>query len=102
MSQTAVTAYDIVPAPTVADIHPDVQTMAFEIADDAARGMIETACKRGRSGEHDWYDLSTSDLNHWYYVDQAVAYIVARGDAAPYRMVRCQAFPRLVRFEERP
>lgn len=79
-----------------------VQSLAMDIADVAARDLVQSFCSVTVSGKHDWYDLSTCQLEVWAEVDRALIYMDNRGDALQgYRLVRCQAFPRLVRFEER-
>ncbi|HFQ92054.1 MAG TPA: hypothetical protein ENK29_04160 [Chromatiales bacterium] len=50
-----------------------------KIADSAARSDIECNCERALSGDVWWYDLSSAGPEDQEWVDDAVAYLTARG-----------------------
>lgn len=77
--------------------------LAVEIADEAARSDIEGQCKVTNSGPHEWFDLGTVPHRDAAWVARAERYLNLRGEGTQgFRMIRCAAFPTLVRFEVTP
>lgn len=77
--------------------------LAVEIADEAARSDIEGQCKVTHSGKHNWYDLGGVHKDDAAWVARAERYLNLRGlGTSGFIMIRCAAFPTLVRFEDTP
>lgn len=91
------------PAVALMDGEIDIAELAARIADAASRQAIERLCPCVVSGDHDWYDTSRCGLDDWHTIDRANTYLGRRGEQLDgFRIVRCKAFPALVRFEVAP
>lgn len=89
------------PAQALAPAGMDLGELALEMADELAKGDLDAMCLAVNSGNRTWLDTSKCNLEQWYFVDRAVKYLERRGQASTVgRLVRCQAFPSLVRIEE--
>lgn len=56
-------------------VSPEISSMAYELADEAARRDIESAC----SMKWGWYDTGNVPLLDIEFVRKALAYLEARG-----------------------
>jgi hypothetical protein len=72
----------------------DLQTLAYEIADDAATSCIESNCLCGPNGR--WWDIGTA-ADAEFYVLRDVCYLEARG-----KLRRHPKTPNLVQIVEQP
>ena len=79
----------------------DVVCLAFEIADSAARSDVECYSGVVEIGDVRWYDLAKISLEERTFIENALRYMLLRGEALPYRVICHPEFPFLRRFEPR-
>jgi hypothetical protein len=74
--------------------------LAFVLADEFARSLIQGTCRTVCSAGVDWYDTRQTSPGDVEWIALATRYVEMRGGCRDYRMVRSQAFPHLVKFED--
>ncbi len=80
--------------------------LVLALADEAACSDIECCCRQTRDAKYTWYDthmptgFSSAADDERQTIARALRYFELRGDdCTHYQVVRCQAFPSLIRFE---
>ncbi|MCR6661851.1 MAG: hypothetical protein NVV60_01555 [Luteimonas sp.] len=79
----------------------ELSKLAQDMADEFARRHIEGNFTVVRSGGAAWYDLRSGEADANAWLEQVMRYFDLRGEDLPYLVVHSQAFPALVKFEER-
>lgn len=74
------------------------QTLAFEIADDAARSDVECHGTLVVINDQPWYELSKLTADEHKLVGTSLRYMQLRSDALPYRVICHPEHPYLRRF----
>ena len=79
----------------------DLKQLAFEITDSAARSDVECNSPVVKIGGVSWYDLARISLEERPFIENALRYMLLRGEALPYRVMCHPELHFLRRFEDR-